>query len=333
VEPTAEQEPAPPPKPVFQWKAVPADPPALPPEPPKPTPPLIDFAAALQALKAARPAAPKAPEPPPAPVELSPPIEEAVVVAAVEAVQAVEPAPQPEPTAVVAEPEPEPEPEPVALQPESEPEAVVVAEPEPEPAPQPEWEEIAAPLPPPGKPAGPELASVVAGLEASLPAANLDFAAAGSQRVELRRHLVFAINSEKFAVNLDNLLEIDNMPTWTGIPGLPQSVRGLINLRGEIVSLLELRAILGLPHPDVPKKGKIFVAATADRQAVSAFAVDEIEGIFGFDEARINPLPSLTSGSSITATVEDEGRLVRIVDIGAVLADVEKTFSLDQVWL
>jgi chemotaxis signal transduction protein len=247
-----------------------------------------------------------------------------------------EPEPEPEPEALlelepVVEPEPEVEPEPLA---ESEPTPVSLAEPEPEPVPQvepePEWEEIAAPLPP-VRPHGHELAAVVSNFETELPAGPWDQAAAESRRVELRRHLVFAINEERFAVNLDNLVEIDNMPTWTGIPGLPQTVRGLINLRGEIVSLLELRAILGLPHPEIPKKGKIFVASTADRQTVSAFAVDEIDGIFGFDEARLTPIPSPVAG--ITSTVEDGGRLIRILDIGSVLTDVEKTFSLDQVWI
>ena len=197
---------------------------------------------------------------------------------------------------------------------------------------QPEWEEIAVP---PVADAGPDLAAVVAGLETDLPAARDDASAAG-QRVELRRHLVFAINDERFAVNLDNLVEIDNMPNWTGIPGLPSSVRGLINLRGEIVSLLELRAILGLPYPEIPRKGKIFVATTADRQAMSAFAVDEIEGIVGFDPARMKPVPPLTSAKvakSITATVEDGDRLVRILDVGSVLTEVEQAFSLDQIWM
>ena len=200
---------------------------------------------------------------------------------------------------------------------------------------EPEWEEISVPPPPATTGNGKELASAVSHFETSLPAGQWD-QSAGTRRLDLRRHLVFSINDEKFAVNLDNLVEIDNMPTWTGIPGLPNSVRGLINLRGEIVSLLELRAILGLPHPEIPKKGKIFVATTSDRQAVSAFAVDDIEGIVGFDPARMTAIPELTATSAarnITATVEDGDRLIRILDVGGVLTEIERTFSLDQVWM
>ncbi len=200
---------------------------------------------------------------------------------------------------------------------------------------EPEWEEIALPPTPATSGNGKELASAVSHFETSLPAGQWD-QSAGTRRLDLRRHLVFSINDEKFAVNLDNLVEIDNMPTWTGIPGLPNSVRGLINLRGEIVSLLELRAILGLPHPEVPKKGKIFVATTSDRQAVSAFAVDDIEGIVGFDPARMTAIPDLTAtkaARNITATVEDGDRLIRILDVGGVLTEIEQTFSLDQVWM
>ncbi len=200
---------------------------------------------------------------------------------------------------------------------------------------EPEWEEIAVPPMPAPSGNGKELASAVSHFETSLPAGQWD-QSAGTRRLDLRRHLVFSINDEKFAVNLDNLVEIDNMPTWTGIPGLPNSVRGLINLRGEIVSLLELRSILGLPHPEIPKKGKIFVATTSDRQAVSAFAVDDIEGIVGFDPAKMTAIPDMTASKAarnITATVEDGDRLIRILDVGGVLTEIEQTFSLDQVWM
>jgi purine-binding chemotaxis protein CheW len=237
--------------------------------------------------------------------------------------------------------------EPESVEPEAtEPEATEPETTEPEPAPvtvavaqelEPEWEDVPAAAPTPAPNYGHELAAVVGGLEAELPAAKWEKPLTAERRTDLRRHLVFAINDENYAVNLENLLEVDNMPAWTGIPGLPPTVRGLINLRGEIVSLLELRAILGLPYPAVVKKGKIFVATTSDRQSVSAFAVDEIEGIIGFDPELITPVPPFAvagpASKGVTATVEENGRLIRVLDISAVLTDVEKTFSLDQVWM
>ena len=269
--------------------------------------------------------------------------------AAFEAEETTAPEAVVEPEAIVV-PEAAFEPE-VVVQPEAVVEApaeVTELEPEPIAAPpqrafglqsltpvEPEWEEIAVPPMPAPSGNGKELASAVSHFETSLPAGQWD-QSAGTRRLDLRRHLVFSINDEKFAVNLDNLVEIDNMPTWTGIPGLPNSIRGLINLRGEIVSLLELRSILGLPHPEIPKKGKIFVATTSDRQAVSAFAVDDIEGIIGFDPAKMTVIPDMTASKAarnITATVEDGDRLIRILDVGGVLTEIEQTFSLDQVWM
>ncbi|MCC6537856.1 MAG: chemotaxis protein CheW, partial [Bryobacterales bacterium] len=205
-----------------------------------------------------------------------------------------------------------------------------------------EWEEMAEPAaaaqaaPTNAAAVQDDLASVVARLEASLPvAAPWD---AGAEdllpRTEQLRHLVFSINDERFGVRLENLLEVDNMPMWTGIPGMPHTVRGLINLRGEIVSLLDLRGILGLPHPETPKRGKIFVAATSDRQSMSAFAVDEVDGISAFPSNQLKPVPTLTQNETsryIAATVEEGERLVRILDVAAILTEFEQLFSLDML--
>ncbi len=199
-----------------------------------------------------------------------------------------------------------------------------------------EWEDMAEPTP--SVNAGSQeddLATVVARLEASLPvAAPWDAGTEETGRAEQLRHLVFSINSERFGVRLENLLEVDNMPMWTGIPGMPHTVRGLINLRGEIVSLLDLRAILGLPNPESPKRGKIFVASTVDRQFTSAFAVDEVDGISTFAANRLKPVPALTQNEHsrhIMSTVEDGEQLVRILDVAAILAELEQDFSLNSL--
>lgn len=62
--------------------------------------------------------------------------------------------------------------------------------------------------------------------------------------------LCFTVAGESYAVPLDDLTEVMPLTTWTPVPGLPQHLLGVINVRGEIRPVLDLHAMLILPAPE-----------------------------------------------------------------------------------
>jgi purine-binding chemotaxis protein CheW len=61
------------------------------------------------------------------------------------------------------------------------------------------------------------------------------------------RHVVFRLDKERYALPLAAIREVLVPPVqWTRVPRAPPSVRGVINLRGRVVTVIELKALLGL---------------------------------------------------------------------------------------
>ncbi|HXK04359.1 MAG TPA: chemotaxis protein CheW [Verrucomicrobiae bacterium] len=89
--------------------------------------------------------------------------------------------------------------------------------------------------------------------------------------------IVFLLAGTHYAIPIRHVLELDAMPRITTVPNVPGFVRGVTNLRGEIVVVLDLRVLLGLGPVESAERGRILIVQTKDQQT-AALAVDEVRG-------------------------------------------------------
>jgi len=96
------------------------------------------------------------------------------------------------------------------------------------------------------------------------------------------RHVVFRIEKALYAVPLSSVREVFPAPGhYTRVPKAPKSVRGVLNLRGRVVPVVELSALLDLP-PVETKAGKIVLLDFSRREL--GLLVTEVEGIENLDK-------------------------------------------------
>ncbi len=139
--------------------------------------------------------------------------------------------------------------------------------------------------------------------------------------VPTRRLLVFNIGGSSFACDMDSFREIVPMQHITRLPGAPNTVRGLINLRGTIVTVIDGGTSLG-KQAYGRAEGLILLVDYFDRWI--GVGVDDVRDIqdvpidqFGAaDQAEI-PLPG-----AVTGAVEIEGKRVLVLDIKTVVQQV-----------
>ena len=92
------------------------------------------------------------------------------------------------------------------------------------------------------------------------------------------RYLVCTLAGSRYAVGVPHVLEISRVPQLTAVPNVPEWVSGVINLRGEIISVIDLRIFLGLDKSHQPDQSRLLIVKTHDDTLTTSLIVDQING-------------------------------------------------------
>lgn len=98
-----------------------------------------------------------------------------------------------------------------------------------------------------------------------------------SANVASRDYVVFRLGGERFGIPTVCTREVLRVPRLVQVPRLPAHIRGIVNLRGQIVAVTDLRPLLGLPPGDLPQRAQLVVVEAAGLQ--TALVTEGVEGI------------------------------------------------------
>lgn len=146
-------------------------------------------------------------------------------------------------------------------------------------------------------------------------------------RVETTGLLLFRLGEEWYAVPIDGVREIYNEYAVTRIPRVPEFILGVINVRGEIVSVTNLGEMMRVPSRTLLEIDGLLPSAiiVATEACVTAIVVDEIGDIVDVPRDAIEPpLSTLdkTQAEFVSGSVYVEGALIGIVNIEKVLEPI-----------
>lgn len=141
------------------------------------------------------------------------------------------------------------------------------------------------------------------------------------QEAAKERHLLaFQLGSEEYAVPVDQVESIIKPTSITPVPGSTDRVRGIMNLRGRVISVLDLRACLGMePDDDVPQP-KILVVKIGS--VTVGVTVDNVSEVFTLEAASLSAPPWEIRGagaSAIDGVIQIDDRLIASIDLSAVV--------------
>jgi purine-binding chemotaxis protein CheW len=133
-------------------------------------------------------------------------------------------------------------------------------------------------------------------------------------------HIVgFRVGRETFGVPIALVHEIVRVPEITAVPDSPDYVEGVINLRGKIVSVIDLRKRFGEKELSRNKKNRILVTEV-DRKMVGLI-VDAASEVLKIPETEVEPPPGFEEGEVhyVTGVGKLQGRLIILLDLAKVL--------------
>jgi purine-binding chemotaxis protein CheW len=147
-------------------------------------------------------------------------------------------------------------------------------------------------------------------------------------------HIVgFRVGAETFGVPITCVHEIVRVPEITSVPDAPQFVEGIINLRGKIVSVVDLRKRFGETQIQPNKKNRVIVVESEGK--LVGLIVDAASEVMKIPHAEIEAPPHVTADSDsgyVTGVGKLKDRLVILVDLNRVLqrGDLRKASELAQ---
>ena len=160
-----------------------------------------------------------------------------------------------------------------------------------------------------------------------------DAVAAGSAE-QTQQYLTFVLAAEVFAMGILAIKEIIEYADVTGVPMMPEYVRGVINLRGAVVPVIDLSVRFGKPSSPVTKRTCIVIIEVQARSErhVLGVVVDAVNAVLDIPESEIEPPP--TFGASIRADFirgmgKVNGKFVILLDVEHVLASDEMDVLVD----
>lgn len=129
------------------------------------------------------------------------------------------------------------------------------------------------------------------------------------------QYVVFKLGEEHFAVETAKILSINDMMKITPVPKAPAHIKGLINLRGSIKSLVDIHLLLNIePHEN---QNNIIILKVNEEEI--GIIVDDVEEVIDIDEQKLQKLEARNIEYYIKGVIELDNRLLTIIDIEKLL--------------
>jgi len=141
---------------------------------------------------------------------------------------------------------------------------------------------------------------------------------------ELLQLVSFKISNEEFGVDILCVQEINRMLQITKMPNTPEFIEGVINLRGRVIPVLDLRIKLGMPRKEHDKNTRIIVVELKGKTI--GFIVDEVSEVLRIPKSITEAPPEMVGGVNsdfITSIGKLDDRLLILLDLEKILTTTE----------
>ena len=144
-----------------------------------------------------------------------------------------------------------------------------------------------------------------------------------------KQYLTFNLDKEHYAIDVSNIREVLEFQTVSIIPGMPAYMRGIINLRGNVVPVIDLKMKFGLGKTEKKTDTSVIVTEVklSDGEIVMGLLTDSISEVVDIEADQIEPAPNI--GTAIDSSfIQGMGKKG---DVFIILLDINKVLSSDEL--
>ncbi len=147
----------------------------------------------------------------------------------------------------------------------------------------------------------------------------------GDAKKDVLQLVTFRLGTEEYSLDILSVQEIIRHMHLTKVPRTPDFVEGVINLRGRVIPVLDLRKRFGLPSDEKTNETRIIVVEVEGKTV--GLKVDAVSEVLRLPAAAVEPPPSLIAGIEseyIKGVGKLDGRLIILLDVAKILTRSEK---------
>ena len=139
------------------------------------------------------------------------------------------------------------------------------------------------------------------------------------------RWVTFRLAEETYGVNVMQVQEVLRVTEIAPVPGAPHYVLGIINLRGNVVTVIDTRTRFGLDPKEIDDSSRIVIIEAENKQVVGIL-VDSVSEVVDLRSSEVEAAPNVGTEESaqfIQGVASVEGDLLILVDLNKLLSDEE----------
>jgi len=142
---------------------------------------------------------------------------------------------------------------------------------------------------------------------------------------ELLRWVTFRLADETYGINVMQVQEVLRMTEVAPVPGAPHYVMGIINLRGNVVTVLDTRKLLNLMPGEITESSRIMVIESG--KVTVGLLVDSVAEVMNISASQIDPAPNVGNDESsryIHGVFSTEAQIVILIDLNKLISEEER---------
>jgi purine-binding chemotaxis protein CheW len=147
-------------------------------------------------------------------------------------------------------------------------------------------------------------------------------------RVELLQMVAFGVGAGDYALDIMRIKEIINPIGVTPVPKAPPFIEGVVELRGAILPLIDVRKRFDLPATTATRATKFLMASLelGEVRIIVGLVVDRVSEPLRVPKTEVKPAPQLSLGERafFTGVVHHHGHMLMVLDVDALLTSAEK---------
>ena len=147
---------------------------------------------------------------------------------------------------------------------------------------------------------------------------------AGAHMESSAQYIVIRLGEEQYGIDINYIDNIVRMQTITRIPKVPEYLKGVINMRGEVIPVISMRLKMGLAADEITKGTRIIVLKLEQEGSVG-FLVDEVREVVTLTDVEIEKITYNSKEEKvnvINAVGKHNGELISLIDLN--------TFTLEE---